>query len=116
MRRLAWVFSVFAALSLPASALAAPQWCNSKISYTWVDRLGNVYVNPDFRQDNVQICNINEAWKGVSVEACRSWQALAMSATLADKAVIIYYDDLASCVTLPTYGASPSPGYIMLFK
>lgn len=103
-----------ALVSVPA--MAAPQWCQSKIEHSFVDRYGNVYVWAVFRQDYIQICNVDAPWKGVSVELCRTWQALSMSAILSDKPMIIFYDDAASCQTVPAYDGAPSPGYMMLRK
>lgn len=101
---------------LPRPAFAAPEWCTSKINNTFVDIEGNVFVNTVFRGDYLQICNVNGAWKGVSVEVCRTWQALSMSAILADKPMIIFYADAPSCATIPSYSLAPAPGYMMLRK
>lgn len=116
MRGITFLLAALSVGLLPRPAYAAPEWCTSKINNTFVDIEGNVFVDPVFRGDYLQICNVNVAWKGVSVELCRTWQALSMSAILADKPMIIYYANVPSCATIPSYSSAPSPGYMMLRK
>lgn len=94
------------------------EFCDGTISKMYIDSSGGVVINPSYRYDFTKICNINVAWKGVSTETCKSWVSLALSAKLSKSNVKVRYktNDINSCPTMPTYGSSPAPDYIMLDK
>ena len=99
------------AVALPVTA--ATQWCDGKIAHTFADRSGGVYIFGTWRNDWQQICNLNFVWKEISVSSCRAWFSTSQTAVVTQQPVIVSIDT-TSCATMPTYGESPSPIYLML--
>lgn len=75
---------------------------------------GGVLLLTDWRSDFVQICNLNQNWKGVSSSVCFAWMSKITSAINSGKGVGIYYGGVSGdgCKTVPTYGDAPAPVYI----
>ena len=96
------------------SLSAAPQWCEGTITSLYQDVNGGVVINGTWRGDHTQICNVNSEWNGVSTEVCKSWLSILIAANLSKEDVLVKYADLDSCATVPKYGDSPSPLYVML--
>jgi hypothetical protein len=103
-----------ALLVASASALAAPQWCQTKVSNLFVYSDGGVLAQLAIRNDYVQFCNVNTDWKGVGPMACLSWVSLLRSAVSRNADVLVNYADIPSCDTLAIYASAPAPIYIML--
>lgn len=91
-------------------------FCEGTVSHVWVTSGGSVHIVGSWRGGHTMICLVNGEWKGVGVEACKSWLTLATAAQMKGSKVIVRYDDedTESCSTIPTYGASPAPDYVML--
>ena len=95
------------------STSAAPQWCQGTVGNLWIYTNGNVYVVPSFRGDHIRICNMNTETSGISVINCVAWFTMLRNAMQRQSTVTVYYPEAPSCNTLPTYDASPVPGYVM---
>jgi hypothetical protein len=92
---------------------AAPQWCSGTMANLWIYSDGSVYVYPSYREDYTRICNVNVDTNGVSAASCLVWFSILKSAVQRRSSVMIFYNDAPSCATLPTYGSSPVPAYVM---
>lgn len=98
-----------------APAHAANQWCSGTLSNLYIDAAGTVLVAPSWRGDYVQVCNINQAnAAGITPTTCVAWVSLMRSAVSRSAQTIVYYSDAPACNAMPTYGAAPSPSYLML--
>lgn len=99
------------ALSSPAYAAA---YCDSYVDQFFTTQAGDVLVLPAFRNDWVQICNVQSAWNGVSPATCTSWLSTLISGMISRKQFTFYYASASVCSTIPTYGSAPAPGYVLL--
>jgi hypothetical protein len=75
---------------------------------------GGVLVLTSWRGDFMQICDLNQPWKGVSTAVCFAWMSKVTSAINSGKKVGMWYTtaDGVACSTLPTYGNAIPPVYI----
>lgn len=116
-QRRAIVIPLFLSLVGLAPASEATIWCNGQVTGVLTDNTGNVMAYASFRNDWLQVCNLNAAWKGVSVEVCKSWFAKLTAVRIAQEAVTFYYADYpdgTSCLAVPNYTGAPAPGYIAI--
>ena len=104
----------FLLLFVSTGALSAGHWCEGKIQRVYVDKPGNVFIFGNWRNDYTQICNVNSPWKAVSVDLCKTWFSLAVTARVSDGNVIVQYSDVPACNLIPSYSNAPSPAYVML--
>ena len=104
------------ALGLTAAASAASMGCTGTIYGSWVNDQGGVYIRGSWHADHTQICSVTEVWKGIPTEVCYSWIAKVDAAASTGKSVQVYYQDIPSCGTIPTYENSPAPYYVMLMN
>lgn len=86
------------------------------VSNLWIRADGAVFIHPQFRNDHIQVCNLNAEWKGVGTVTCLSWLSLMRSATArAGSSMLFYYSNSpAACSNMPTYESAPAPYYVML--
>ena len=96
------------ALGLTAGASAASMGCTGTIYGSWVNDQGGVYIRGSWHADHTQICSVTEV--------CYSWIAKVDAAASTGKSVQVYYQDIPSCGTIPTYENSPAPYYVMLMN
>jgi len=96
-----------------ASAFCGQQWCTGKIVSSYLHKGGNLYIFGDWNNQNSQICNINNTWKGVEPVVCKGWLSIVLVAKLSQTDVVVNYADVPSCTEIPMYESSPSPTYIM---
>lgn len=103
-------------IGLSGQAHAAAASCYGTLYGAFTDKNGNIYINGSWRQNWTQICNLNSEWRDVPTQTCWSWFSQVNSAVAQSKHVRVYYVDgtSATCDQLLTYGASPSPQYVML--
>jgi hypothetical protein len=75
---------------------------------------GSVLLLTSWRNDYLQICNLNSTWKGVSTGTCFAWMSQISSALAFNKPTGFYYAgvDATFCKSAPTYGNAPVPVYI----
>jgi hypothetical protein len=106
---------VFAtALTASGQLLAAPLWCSGTLGQFYVTNNGQFLFSGSWRNDFTMICHLHQTWNGISPETCAFWYALMVTSKTNDKTVRVYYSDVPyTCETLPTYYASPGPGYVM---
>lgn len=103
------------ALCMPASAIAA-KWCEGKIVAFYTDSGGNFFILSTFRNEWLQICSVNQAWKGISTQTCGIWVSSIITGTASDRNfTVLYYEDTA-CSAIPAYSSAPAPGYVMMHK
>lgn len=101
-------------LSLLAVQVQAAQWCTTNVSNLYIQSDGGVVVAASARGDYLQVCNINQDWKGVTPPTCASWLGLIRSGVSRGASMIFYYAEDTACSAIPTYSAAPAPGYVML--
>lgn len=109
--------ATFACLWAASPATAAGLWCDGTLANLWVDAGGTVFVQPSWRGDYVQVCNVNQPTaNGLQPTTCLSWLSLMRSAVQRNAATVIHYSDapVATCNAMPTYSAAPTPYYVML--
>lgn len=101
-------------LTITNVANAASAWCQTQVSNLFIEANGSVQLTAAVRADYLQICNITTTWKGVLPTTCASWVGLMRSAVARSANVILFYDNVPSCSTIPSYANAPAPGYVML--
>lgn len=113
------IVRIFGALAIVAAGalVGAPAFaditCVSPAAKALSYASGMVLIEPNFRGDFIEICNLNQTWNGVSPETCFSWFSSVNNAILYNKNVEIYYSGSDfDCSTIPTYGSAPSPVYV----
>jgi hypothetical protein len=98
------------------SAESRATHCYGTIDALYVDAASNVFIQPSFRNNWVQICNSLSAWNGIDPGTCKIWIGLATTLRATrDQAVVWYASDSEACNAIPTYGSAPAPGYIMYY-
>lgn len=117
---------LLALLSLPLSSPAhADAFCKSKVASIFNEKGGGVYILPYFRNQWLQVCNQEVAWKSVSPTTCTSWVAMLTSGMLTGKSFTFHYPEPdpdpapnldIECSTLPPYANAPSPTYVMVHQ
>ena len=103
------------ALALSSLPVRADIQCSGTLSTVHVDNTGNLLVNASWRGDYTKLCNLSGT--PTEMAMCASWFAIAKQAVATGKSVATYYYDTTgtlTCATLPTYGATPVPAYLML--
>ena len=107
---------ILAVLLFPDIAHSAVIYCYGKAERVYISRGSSVVAFMSFRRDYLQVCQLDNSWKGVSTETCKSWYAMLQSAYLAKSEMIVQYSDptATSCDTIPTYGSAPALGYLMV--
>lgn len=75
---------------------------------------GSVKIFAPWRNDFVQICNLQVNWKGIDPQLCWSWSARIDNAISKGQRIGLYYADLlpGECATMPTYAGAPAPLYL----
>jgi len=99
--------------SLPIHASAT--YCGGKVVGVYITPTGDVIIRGDWRNDWTRICNLKSD-PAVDTLVCSLWASYAGSALQNNTSVLLTYADSQACLTLPTYTASPTPGYFMLTK
>lgn len=107
-------FCLLSAILASSNVLAANQWCTGKISNMYVHSSGSVVIYSSWRGNHTAICSIKDEWEGISVDVCKGWMSLIQTALVTKNDMTINYNIEETCSTLPTYGSSPAPGYVML--
>src|SRR5687767_5130256 len=113
MKKFTLTMVALAALGFSQPASAA-SWCTGTISVSWVDAGGSVLVTGSWRGTHTQICSVKTEWKSITPDVCANWMAKLDAALTLSRGVTVYYDETIDCAALPTYGAAPPPGYVML--
>lgn len=96
------------------TAYANGKWCSGKITNSYIEHTGNVYIIGSWRGDHTKVCNINTEWRGVTTETCKMWVSYIQVALISQSPVTMHYGDIESCGSIPSYGSAPKPSYIML--
>jgi hypothetical protein len=92
-------------------------WCQGTLSNHWINSSGTVYVVPSWRGDHVALCNLNSTnAAGITPTVCAAWTSIIRAAMQRSAQTIIYYGGapVATCGSMPTYDAAPSPIYVMI--
>ncbi len=99
----------------PVSAQADTIYCSGNVIGVWTYSNGNLTVTTSFR-DGMIICNVNDIANSVAASTCRSWQAILTSAYLSGKPTNWAFNVSAgiTCASLPNYGNSVPPSYVMM--
>jgi len=96
------------------SAFSASQWCTGKVTDLWVDSNGDLLIRSEWRDDHTKLCNVANAWEGITTETCKSWMSILQTAMASRRNATVFYSDAPACAELPTYRSAPKPGYVML--
>jgi hypothetical protein len=99
-----------------SASFAASQWCTSKVTNLFIVNSGEVTANYGFRGEYLSVCNLNSEWKGISPTTCAAWYSILKTAVSRQSDVTLHYpgEQISACNTIPTYGSSPAPYYVML--
>lgn len=113
--RFQFITMIGLSLSL-ASPAHAGVYCGgtAPVSRILTYRNGDVLVNPTWRGNYIQICNLTTKWKDVDPSVCFAWMSKIASAISFGKPTGFWYElsDPIYCASLPTYSSSPAPYYI----
>ena len=103
-------------LFVHAPVYAGPVWCYGTITQVLTYADGTVSIFPTWRNDWINVCNLNNTVKGISPMTCVAWYAVIKSAASKQplQTTVMFYQDMAACEVVPTYANSPAPGYLML--
>ncbi len=107
------IVATFAALCVLPSAQANFS-CWGQVGYLGVDGGGTLFVAVAGSTPIHGICSIEtQANYGFTVASCKAAYASILSARLAGKGIVLYYnDDRLSCSTIPSWGAVPSTYFV----
>jgi len=113
MRKIAYLGLALTPLLCPAPAYADGP-CSGTVLNSYVTGYGAAIIRGSWGGGYTQICSITSIWKGVSPDVCALWVAKIDSAISTGHTVTLYYYGSTTCSTIPTYGDSPAPYYVML--
>lgn len=88
------------------------------MTHLYVNSSNDVIARGDWRNDYTNVCN-TAGNNSVNIQTCALWMSILSTSLTNDKKVLLQYDDKGgtfNCSTITTYGASPTPGYVMLIK
>jgi hypothetical protein len=116
MKRLSHVRKLLAVSALLiATATPADTYCTGLVTSELMFSDGGVLLNPVFRGDWIEVCNIHGTWNGIAGDVCMEWYAAIVAAKIHGNAIGIYYAGTnIVCSTLGTYSSSPVPYYVRL--
>jgi hypothetical protein len=104
--------SLAALISMPV--MAGNIWCGGNLTGVYVTSSADVIIKGDWRNDWTKICNLKS--DSIDTVTCSLWSSYAASALQNDTKMTLMYSGDFQCDNIPTYGAAPSPIYIMLNK
>lgn len=96
----------------PASAVI---FCEGTVRSYYVADTSAVLILGSWAPNWTQVCNVKVVWKGIEPELCKTWFSAILAAYHGKTNFAVRYDDpaLTDCATLPHYGNTPAPEYIM---
>lgn len=111
-----YVVTAIAFLTLNMPLQAAPLWCYGTINQFLTYSDGTVAVFPTWRNDWIHVCNLNATLNEVTPVTCAAWYSIIRTAATRQplQTTVMFFQDGASCASLPTYSGSRAPNYIML--
>jgi hypothetical protein len=94
----------------------AAGWCSGTATNALTYSNGDFMARVSWRNDWVKICSLTQAYGDVSPQTCFAWFSVINNSMSYDKTLTLYYSSItdADCATMPTYGAAPVPGYVMM--
>lgn len=106
------------AVPVARAADSAPPtlFCKGTIDALLVGAHGDVHVRPSWRQNWIELCNVDTPWLGISTKTCSVWVSELMTAHTTRKLTTIRYDGtgILSCDVIPPYENAPLAGYVLL--
>lgn len=113
-------FAMIAAVSVLASSTIAKAdaYCSGLTIEALVYSNGDVTVYPDWRNQWITVCNLNNTRNGITPQTCFGWFSTINSSILYNKSVGYYFTgvDPSACTTMATYENAPVPYYVRLTK
>lgn len=106
--------AAIATLAAFSNARAEAQYCTGLITEHLVYSDGTLMILAPWRNDWINLCNLQSPWKGVSTEACFSWFSLVTAARTNNEPIDVYYDSNLTCATFGTYGGAPGAVYVRM--
>ena len=101
-------------LLMSFQSFADSVWCSGKITHTYLNHDGVLYIHGTWRNQHTAICDVDNIRDGVTPETCKGWLSIAMAAKLSQNNVVLHYGDVPSCSAIPQYNSAPKPSYLML--
>ena len=106
--------AIIASLGLAPAAQATTRECRVKPTMVITDRNGNVMISVKVVSGATgnwnwqNICSVNGALSGVSVDVCRNWVSSALTAQATSKVIYMIYNDaenngVADCANFPAW-------------
>ena len=109
--------ALFCGLWMSATGTAsADVFCRGVIHQMYIQADGGLQIFPSFRNDWLQLCNLNATRAGVTVDTCKAWLALITTLQVTQQPVTIAYPGGSACDALATSQYAPAPAYVMLGK
>lgn len=106
------IFIFYSALSFANSCIGnvdeIQQGYNGRVS---------LISNSLFSDNNARdICRLDQAWQGVSIEACKSWLSILMISYTSNKKIWLQYSGTATCQSIGTWENATRPNAIRFVK
>lgn len=103
-----------AAALLLSSSCFANYACRGTVSYLGIDADGGVTIALNNSTPIHKICSVGtQGSYGISVASCKIAYAAFLSARLADKNMVVYYNDNGlTCASLPSWSAVPAVYFV----
>jgi hypothetical protein len=100
--------------ALLAPATFASYTCNGQVSYLGIGPSGNLTMSLGNATPVHVICNvITQDTFAISAPSCKIAYATFLSAKLAGKSMVVYYQENGlTCATLPSWGSVPGAYFI----
>lgn len=99
---------------IPFSSYAAVN-CEGAINNFQVTASGGVQVTSSEIWGNGvgrAVCYVSTEWKGVTVDACKAWVSILLSARVTQNPIKVQYSDGAVCNEIETWGNAIAPSMI----
>lgn len=109
------IFFAALALGLTTNAAANVQ-CVGTVNSSYVLTDGTVRIVASWRNDHTTICDMNTDWNGITPDVCLAWLAKIDAAVSLNKSLVVHYYTASDCATLPVYGSSVAPNFVMLLN
>jgi len=111
-RKFAAVLGLSAMLAFPLNSFAYS--CNGTVAHLGMDAEGRVYVSLANSTAIHSICSVvTQGSFAMPVPVCKAAYASLVSARVAGKSMVLYYNDSAfTCTSIPNWGQMPSAYYV----
>jgi hypothetical protein len=108
----------FVLLLLSTNGFAANMWCSGFVSNVYIAADKSVIIKASWNDNYTRICSTDGS-TGIDTVTSSLWFSTITTSMVNNKSVMLMYSDnngQFKCNSLPSYGSTPNPIYVMLIK